>query len=87
MDMIEKLATTLKALDLADLQVKVEKTNGWQVGAEVVSSDFETMSEYNRQGMVWDRAIKTLSAQERPRVEFVLTNAPSELKPKVAAGN
>ena len=87
MDILEKLASTLQALELADLIVTVERTNGWQVGAEVISSDFETMTEYYRQGMVWDRVLTTLSAEERPRVEFVLTNAPSERKLKAVKSN
>jgi hypothetical protein len=47
----------------------------------IVSPSFEGLDEGERQEIVWDRVLKTFNEDERRQVEFLYTNAPSEVEP------
>jgi acid stress-induced BolA-like protein IbaG/YrbA len=45
----------------------------------IVSPTFEGMDEADRQEIVWDRVLKTFPASEHTWIEFLYTDAPSEI--------
>jgi hypothetical protein len=47
----------------------------------IVSPTFESLDEADRQEIVWDRVFKTFNEEERRQIEFLYTNAPSEVGP------
>jgi len=78
MEFRDKVKRVLEEIDLPDLEVEIESEELGRVVAEVVSSAFETMSEYDRQHIVWQQLLDRLDDYEQTRVEFVFTTAPSE---------
>lgn len=46
----------------------------------VISPTFEGMDEGERQRIVWDRALRTFDPDEQVRIEFIYTDAPSEIE-------
>jgi acid stress-induced BolA-like protein IbaG/YrbA len=46
----------------------------------VVSPAFEGMEDFERQEIVWDRVLKTIDWSDLWRIEFLFTNAPSEVE-------
>jgi hypothetical protein len=45
----------------------------------VISPMFEGMDEGERQAIVWGRVLDTFPIEERKRIEFIYTDAPSEV--------
>jgi acid stress-induced BolA-like protein IbaG/YrbA len=52
-----------------------------QVLGIIVSPSFEGMDEGRRQEIVWDRVLRTFDEAERRSIEFIYTNAPSDVAP------
>ena len=78
MEFRDKVKKVLEELDLPGLQVEIESEERGRVVAEVLSPAFETMDEFDRQGLVWGKILERLDDSEQRRVEFVHTTAPSE---------
>ena len=63
---------------LADLgSVKVDEERGRFI-VVVVSPQFEEMDQGERQHIVWQRVIDTLSSEDSVAIEFIFTYSPSE---------
>lgn len=77
-----KLFRVLEKLALDSPRVRAFDAPGsaYSVMAQVVSPDYELMDEADRQAMVWRLIHKELTTDEQRRVEFVYTDAPSELE-------
>lgn len=45
----------------------------------IISPTFEGMDEARRQEIVWDRVLNTFDETERRSIEFLYTDAPSEV--------
>ena len=88
MEFRDKVRRVLEEIELPDLQVEIESEELGRVVAEVLSPAFETMDEFDRQHIVWQKLLDRLDDYEQTRVEFVHTTAPSEReaaeKPKKA---
>jgi acid stress-induced BolA-like protein IbaG/YrbA len=78
MEFRDKVKEVLEEIDLPDLEVEIESEERGRVVAEVLSTAFETMEEYDRQKIVWHKLLERLDDYEQTRVEFVHTTAPSE---------
>ena len=78
MEFRDKVKKVLEEIELPDLEVEIESEERGRVVAEVLSPAFETMDEFDRQGLVWGKILERLDDQEQRRVEFVHTTAPSE---------
>ena len=77
---IQKLKTVLADLPIQVDLVKVAPSNAFLVIAQIVSPNYEGMDEAERQSMVWNHIHRALDDEEQRRVEFVYTDAPSELE-------
>lgn len=77
---IQKLKTVLSNLPVKIDGVRVAPSNSYLVVAWIVSPSYETMDEAERQAMVWNHIHRALDDNEQRRVEFVYTDAPSELE-------
>jgi acid stress-induced BolA-like protein IbaG/YrbA len=78
MEFRDKVKKVLEEIELPGLEVEIESEELGRVVAEVISPAFETMDEFDRQGLVWEKILERLDDQEQRRVEFVHTTAPSE---------
>jgi acid stress-induced BolA-like protein IbaG/YrbA len=83
--MKEKVKQILQQLAIADPQVKILEESGSRVLAEVVSSSFEGMDQGERQRLVWSKLLDELGDDQSRWVEFVFTDAPSEIAAAEAA--
>ncbi len=74
-----------KRLSKPDIQIVYAGWGGagWSDSARalisVVSPDFERMEEGRRQEIVWEQLLEDFEPDERDRIDFVYTDAPSEL--------
>lgn len=75
----EKLEATLRKLPINDPKVRVFPSDSYHLMAQIVSDSYEQMDEAERQRMVWNLIHRSLDDHEQRRVEFVYTDAPSEL--------
>jgi len=86
-DEIETLRERLTTY-LADVlhapDVKLVRSSIARLFVSVTSETFENMDDGLRQEIVWQRFLDTLNPDERRRLEFVFTYAPSELAEPVA---
>jgi hypothetical protein len=76
----DKLRSCLEGY-LQDPQVSAIPSGYTKVMGVVVSPAFETMNEAERQELVWDRVLRTFDESEVKRIEFIYTDAPSEVGP------
>jgi hypothetical protein len=77
----DKVKKALEELPLSGLDVEIEPTSGFRIVPVVISPDFETMDEGERQHLVWKKLIERLDDHEQTLVEFIHTMAPSEMEP------
>lgn len=88
----DKLRTSLEGI-LDNPEVDAIRGEFTKVMGVVVSPSFEGMNEAQRQAVVWDRVFKTFEPADVKRIEFIYTDAPSELdtpaepEPEPAATN
>jgi hypothetical protein len=47
----------------------------------LVTPSFEGMDEGERQAIIWQRVLDGLGPEDRRRIEFIYTDAPSEVEP------
>lgn len=80
--LLEKLQVVLRELNIAEPTIRVFPSDSFHLMAQVVSRSYETMDEAERQRMVWNLLHRKLDDHEQRRVEFVYTDAPSELDPQ-----
>ena len=75
-----RLLDCLRSLDLSNLAVRVfpADPHATKYFGEVISTSFEGLSEGRRQAIVWRKLLDTLDEDDQARVEFVITDAPSE---------
>lgn len=59
--------------------VNLERSSVARLFVSVTSDTFENMDDDLRQEIVWQRFLDALNPDERRRIEFVFTHAPSEL--------
>jgi len=78
MDIKERLAESLKKIDLDDPIIRVVPGDHHRVVGIIVSPTFEGKDEAERQDIVWDRVLKDLDDQDQSRIEFLYTDTPSE---------
>ncbi|MGC8644018.1 MAG: hypothetical protein ACP5XB_29515 [Isosphaeraceae bacterium] len=78
MEFRDKVKKALEEIDLPELEVEVESEEHGRVVMEVLSPAFETMPEFDRQHIVWQKRLDRLDDYEQSRVEFIFTTAPSE---------
>lgn len=80
MDLKEKIEHILLQMPVVEPEVKFLDGYGYRFVILVVSGSFETMSDGDRQHMVWRNLLGGLTDREQESVEFVFTKAPSEIK-------
>ena len=73
----EKVRRLIEGLGLDAPEVRV-MPEGRHLTAQVVSGSFEGLDEATRQARVW-KVFDALTDDERRRLEFIFTNAPSEM--------
>jgi hypothetical protein len=66
---------------LEDLDVSARPGDFSRVLVFVVSPTFEGMDEGDRQEIVWRHVLDDLEPADRKRIEFIYTDAPSEVAP------
>jgi acid stress-induced BolA-like protein IbaG/YrbA len=69
----------LRQLPVQDPTIEMHAGDGYHLLATVVSPTFEGMDEFDRQDLVWGHLREHLDMGARARIEFVFTDAPSEL--------
>jgi acid stress-induced BolA-like protein IbaG/YrbA len=74
----EKLRQSLEG-HLDSPKVDVIEGDPFRFLGIIVSPSFEGMEDTDRQRIVWDRVLKTFDERDRKRIEFLFTNAPSEV--------
>ncbi len=75
----DKLERSLKDV-LIEPSVKAVKNDRLKAFLFVVSKSFEKMDDGRRQSKVWDRVLHTLDQDEQDQIEFIFTDAPSEIE-------
>ena len=68
--------------ELDDAEVSAERGKALNLLGSVVSPRFEGMDEGDRQQIVWMAILDEFSPAEQEWIEFVYTDAPSELTPE-----
>lgn len=68
-------------------EVSATRGNLFKILAFVVSPTFEGMDEAERQAIVWGNVFDTFTEDEQRRIEFIYTDAPSELESQVEPGS
>lgn len=75
----ERLRKSLEPV-LADVEVSADPGDGAKMLMYVVSPSFESMDDGDRQHMIWAHALKTFDYDEQDLIEFIYTEAPSEIE-------
>ena len=80
MDFAEKLRSILKDLPLLDVEVRLMEGDEYhdRYLATVTSPGFASLTDAERQAMVWGQVLERLDETEQRRVEFVWTETPEE---------
>lgn len=81
----EKLERSLQGV-LDRPVVSASEEDRYKVLFSVISPTFEGMDEGNRQEIVWDQVLNNFDEGEQDRIEFIYTEAPSELEPEAKSG-
>jgi len=74
----ERLRTVLDGL-LDNPVVSAERTNLGRVLISVVSPTFEGKEQFERQRFIWGAVLDNFDEGDQRRIEFIYTDAPSEL--------
>ena len=61
----DKVKKVLEEIELPDLEVEIESEERGRVVAEVLSTAFEKMPDYERQDMVWGKLLERLDDYEQ----------------------
>ena len=87
-EMENRLKEGLAGADLEDPSISVIAAEGHRrkYFGMIVSKSFERMDEGERQRLVWDHVIRNLEPEIRDRLDFLFTDAPSELELEAAEG-
>jgi acid stress-induced BolA-like protein IbaG/YrbA len=80
----EKLRRSMEG-HLESPRVDVIEGDPYRFLGIIVSPTFEGMEDFDRQELVWQRVYKTIDEEDRRRIEFLFTNAPSEVTAEVGA--
>ena len=67
--------------ELGDAEFAAERSDSLTLLGSVVSPKFEGMDDGDRQQIVWMAILDEFSPAEQEWIEFVYTDAPSELTP------
>lgn len=74
----DKIKSVLKSLQLDQPTIGLTPGSLDRLIVEVTSTSFDEMPEEERQRLVWSALIRSLSSPEQDRIEYVLTNSPSD---------
>ncbi len=83
MSEFDQIETRLKHLfegKLESPRIRVFSDQPWKVLVQIVSSTFEGLDEGERQALVWQVLLDELAEFDRRRIEFIYTDAPSDLE-------
>lgn len=75
----ERLRKSLEPV-LTEVEVSADPSDGSRMLMYVVSPSFEHMEDGDRQHTIWKHALKTFDYDEQDRIEFIYTDAPSEIE-------
>jgi hypothetical protein len=78
-ELSERLAGWLRTR-IEEPQVHAEWNDSHKLFVSMVSPSFEEMDEADRQELAWESVYKTLTEDENYTIEFIFTEAPSEIE-------
>ena len=76
----DKLFGSLNVV-IPEMTLKVRKNDRYLYFVQIVSPLFEDLDEADRQSLVWERILSGLDTSEWKTIEFIYTDAPSEIEP------
>jgi len=79
----ERLEASLRGQVEAVVEVALNEDHGFE--ASIVSPAFEGMDEADRQALIWGIMRDAFNPNERKRIDFLFTDAPSERPAPAAA--
>jgi hypothetical protein len=75
---IPRLEVELGTLPLTEKSTQILDPKAFRCLVSIVSPDFETMDEADRQSLVWGHLNKTFTWEELSQIEFIFTDSPAE---------
>ena len=85
MDELEQFRDRLERSLLGVLErprVSAMRGDYYKILGTIISPTFEDMDEGKRQEIVWERVLDTFDEDDQRRIEFLYTDAPSEVGPE-----
>jgi hypothetical protein len=75
---ISRLQPALHSLPLKEKAVQILNPEAFRILLSIVSPDFDSMNEADRQSLVWGHLNKTFTWEELSQIEFIFTDSPAE---------